>query len=170
MSDQESDQKLQQPENLGKFTTKVVATVAAITAITASLSEIAKDSNTITSNLPFLKSKSTAASSPSNLTASSSTDQVFYVIAGQSKYPDNLRQEPKRAVGLEFTRSFPNIKMCPSKVDSTTHYLVLGSNLSQTEAEAVKQQAIVNNFRSDTYVQPEKELFFAPSSCSNVRG
>jgi hypothetical protein len=161
-------------KGLGKVAAKVVASVAAIAAVTTSLSGIAKDSNTILANIPFLKSSSTAVSLPSSSTApssaQSSADQVFYVIAGQSKYPDELRQEPKRAAGLEFTRSFPNIKICPSKVDSKTHYLVLGSNLSQAEAQAVKQQAIVNNFQSDTYIQTEKEIFFVPSSCSNVTG
>jgi len=170
MSNSEPSQESKPSKDLGKVTAKVVALVAAIGAITASLSGIAKDSNAILANLPFLKSDPTAVSSPSISTAPSSADQKFYIIAGQSEYPDELRQEPKRAAGLEFTRSFPNIKICPSKTNSKTYYLVLGSNLSQAEADVVKQQAIVNNFRPDTYVQSEKQIFFVPSNCSNVTG
>lgn len=148
-----------------KITIWVTLATAIIPAIFSSLDKIT----------PLFKPSDSGSSapmaSPSNSPASSSesSDQpIFYVIAAESDYPDSLRREPQRAAGLEFKRSFPNIKICPSKVDPNKYYLVLGSKLSQTEAKDLRQQAIVNNFNQETYIQSEKEIFFVPSNCSPV--
>lgn len=102
-------------------------------------------------------------------TLSNSTKQKFYVIAGESNYLDNLKKEPIRAAGSQVYQSFPNIKICSSKVEQNKYYLVIDSGLSQSEAEAIKQQAITNNFRQDTYIQPEQEAFFTPKSCTPLK-
>ena len=92
----------------------------------------------------------------------------YYVIAAESQYPESLRKVPTQAAGLDFARSFPNIKICPSKVDPETFYLVLGSKLSQAEAKSLQQQAIVNKFNPETYIHSENQIFFVPSNCLPV--
>lgn len=165
-----SDEKSEPIDKSGQQSTliKIGVVVGSLAAITTGLATIARDGNTIWDSLPFSKRSTAVVASPSTSTAPSPTNQKFYVIAAQSEYPEALRQEPIRAAGLDFTRSFPNIQICPSKVNSRTYYLVLGSNLSQSEAQSLRQQAIANNFRSDTYLQSEQEIFFVPSNCSPV--
>ncbi|MDX2231044.1 MAG: hypothetical protein NW220_15500 [Leptolyngbyaceae cyanobacterium bins.349] len=118
------------------------------------------------------QSSAESAAAPQNQAPASASasdkDLLYYVIAAESKYPESLRKLPAQAAGLEFARSFPNIKMCPSKVDPETYYLVLGSKLSQSDAKSLRQQAIVNNFDRETYIQSDKQIFFVPSNCSQV--
>lgn len=113
---------------------------------------------------------STLTPLPSSGTSSSRTtpEKTYYVIAGSSEYRDNLKNEPKRAAGNEYYHSFPSIKICASKIEGNTYYLVLGSELSESDAKALKQQAINNNFRSDTYISPSNEIPFTRTSCQSI--
>lgn len=146
-----------------KIGVSVTLAAAIVPALLSNLDKIAPLFQSSANSSPV------ATISPANSPVSGSSNQTsFYVIAAESKFPDSLRQVPAQAAGLEFPRSFPNIKICPSKVDTEKYYLVLGSKLSQSEAKDLRQQAIVNNFQNDTYIQSEKQIFFVPSNCSPV--
>ncbi|GAB4306476.1 MAG: hypothetical protein Fur0025_48480 [Oscillatoriaceae cyanobacterium] len=147
--------------------TAVLANWDKLNAKKPDMSQINKQSETAPSQHSQNISPPTLPSS-SISSSVSIPEKTYYVIAGSSEYRDNLKSEPKRAAGNEYYHSFPNIKICASKTEGNKYYLVVGSELSKSDAEALKQQAINNNFRSDTYISPSNEIPFTRTSCQSI--
>lgn len=90
-------------------------------------------------------------------------DKRYFVIAASSPRAKDVQNELSRVqklVGGSFNEQFSNAKICPPKAGNSRHALVLGSNLSFSEAESLKKKAIANKFQSDTYVLPTNKIFF----------
>ena len=90
-------------------------------------------------------------------------DKRYFVIAASSTRAKDVQNELSRVqklVGESFNEQFSNAKICPPKAGNSRHALVLGSNLSFSEAEALKKKAIANKFQSDTYVLPANKISF----------
>ncbi|HEY9297206.1 MAG TPA: hypothetical protein VIQ31_12710 [Phormidium sp.] len=139
----------------------------------------------IISNLDKIKSFFTPSSSstslptgtPSNnsptITPSPATSEnkKFFVIAGESNYRESLAKEPKRVklqMGDGFNYRYRDIKLCLSVADSKKLYLVIGSNLQQKDAELLKNHAIDDKFRQDTYILEESAIDFKPADCEVI--
>ncbi|MTJ55812.1 hypothetical protein FJR38_25685 [Anabaena sp. UHCC 0253] len=107
--------------------------------------------------------------SQNSINSQDSKSNKFFVLAGESFYPDSLANEPNRVkarIGAEkFNELFKDVKICRSFSDTKKYYLVLGSNLPEEEANKLKQQAIDNYFRPDTYSLQENLIDFNPSDC-----
>ena len=113
-------------------------------------------------------SKPTSLPSSNTSLPHSIPGETYYVIAGSSEYRDELAKVPVIAAGNEYYNSFPNIKICPSKIESNIYYLVLGSELSKSDADALKQQAINNRFDKKTYVSESNQIQFSIPSCKSI--
>ncbi|MEP0871807.1 hypothetical protein NDA01_18495 [Trichocoleus desertorum AS-A10] len=90
-------------------------------------------------------------------------DKRYFVIAASSLRAKDVQNELSRVqklVGESFNQQFPNARTCVPKASNSRHALVVGSNLSFSEAEALKKKAIANKFQSDTYVLPANKIFF----------
>lgn len=90
-------------------------------------------------------------------------EKRYFVIAASSRNSKDVKNELERVrklVGESFGQQFPNAKICPPKAGNSRHVLVVGGNLSFSEAEALKKKAIANKFQSDTYVLPANKISF----------
>ncbi len=120
-----------------------------------------------TEQSPTNKPSETASSqNPQNMPTPETT---YYVIAASSKDRAGLEDMPENLAGEQYYYSFPNIKICTSKTKADTHYLVLGSELSESDAKALKQQAKSNNFDPDTYILALNQIPFTRTSCQPIQ-
>ena len=82
-------------------------------------------------------------------------DQRYYVIAGSSPVELDLERELRSVrdeVGDEFDDLFPNVKIYPPLGRNTNYALVIDGNLSREDATDLKQRAMKDGFRDDTFL------------------
>jgi hypothetical protein len=85
------------------------------------------------------------------------------VIAASSNKINDVKNELSRVQKLgsnQFDQQFPAVKVCSPKPGNRRYALVVGSDLTFSQAEALKKKAIANKFQSDTYILPEDKTFF----------
>jgi hypothetical protein len=120
----------------------------------------------------FVPNNLSQTKSHNSINSQDTKSNIFFVLAGESFYPDSLANEPNRVkarIGLQkFNELFKVVKVCNSFSDSKKYYLVVGSNLSEEEANNLKQQATNNYFRPDTYLLERNLIDFHPSQCKKI--
>jgi hypothetical protein len=112
--------------------------------------------------------------SPSNPSSNeiAESNEKFFVIAGRSEYPEDLANVPKTVkikIGDSFNFRYQNIKICSLTANPKKYDLVIGSNLSNKDAEILKNKAIDDGFQKDTYVLSELNTEFQLSDCKPIK-
>ena len=105
----------------------------------------------------------TTVPSPGDEALPSRPEGLYYVVAGSSPEKKDLEREKKRVrdeVGREFDQLFPNVQIYPPLGRNTNFALVVDGNLPQAEAEKLRQLAIQEGFRSDTFLWKASKVSF----------
>ena len=94
----------------------------------------------------------------------------FVVIAGSSPRRENLNSELSRVQGLigrqKLESDYPGLTICKPKAGNRNYAIVLISENTLDAAKKVREQAIIDGFRFDTYVLSIERVFFQyPNGC-----
>ncbi len=106
-------------------------------------------------------------SSPDKILQSASSAGLYYVVAGSSPVKQDLERELRRVkdeVGSEFAALFPNVEIYPPLGRNTNYALVVDGNLSRTRAAELKQLAIREGFRDDTFLWKADKVTFTTAA------